>query len=149
MPKRLLEQPSVVLNTYDIGADVNSLELMAGRRSAVDLTGLSDTWDTFAAPNLRRWGARINYFNNFDSTSSTPVGINVVLKSVLNSTASSGVLLTIRSTTNARSAANPEWTGYCQIDGDYALMAGGVAEADKGSVNLKGLSALTFYTSSS
>lgn len=151
MAKRLFEQASVTLNGYDISADVHGLELMAGRRSPVDVTGLSDTYDQFLVPNLRRWGCRLSYFNNFDVSSSgasTVAGVNVVLKSVFNSTATTGVTLTIRSTTNARSASNPEWTGQVQLDGDFQLTAGDVAEADRGAVSLKGLGTLTFYTSS-
>jgi hypothetical protein len=36
-----------------------------------------------------------------------------------------------------------------QIDGDFQQTAGGVAEADKGSVSLKGLGTLSRFTSSS
>lgn len=149
MPKRLFEQASVTLNTYDISADVNALEMLVGRRPAVDVTGLSDTFDSYLVPNLRRWAARLNYFNNFDGTSVSPTGINTVLRGVFNSTATSGVTFTLRATTNARSVANPEWTGQVQIDGDFQATAGGVAEADKGSVTLKGLGVLSWLTSSS
>lgn len=150
MPKRIFEQAQVTLNGADIGADLESLELMAGRRNAVDVTGLSDTYEQFLSPNLRRWGVRVNYFNNFDTSSGGGApGINSVLKGVFNSSQSSGVALTIRATTNIRSGTNPEWTGFVGIDGEFQLMAGSVAEADKGSVALKGLSALTFLTSSS
>ncbi len=140
---------AITLNSFDISADVHGMELMAGRRGAVDVTGLADTYDSFLVPNLRRWACKLDYFNNFDGTSVSPTGINVVLKSVFNSTQTSGVTLLIRSTTNIRSVANPEWQGQVQIDGDYQLMAGDVAEADKGSVSLKGLGVLSFFTSSS
>jgi len=149
MPKHLFEQASVTLNGYDISADISGAELMAGRRAPVDLTGLSDTYDTLAVPNLRRWGVRLPFFNNFDGTSVSPPGINVALKSVFNSTQTSGVAFVLRATTNIRSVANPEWLGQVQLDGDFALTAGGVAEADKGTVALKGLGVLTFQTSSS
>ncbi len=149
MPKHLFEQASVTLNGFDISGDISGAKLIAGRRSPVDLTGLSDTYDFLLVPNIRRWGCQLPYFNNFDGTSMTPTGINVVLKSVFNSTASTGVALVVRATTNARSIANPEWLGQVQLDGDYDLMSGSVAEADKGSVTLKGLSTLTFQTSSS
>lgn len=151
MPKRLFEQCAITLNGYDIAADVYGGELMTGRRPAVDVTGLSDTFDSYLSPNLRRWGVKLNYYNNFDvssSGSSIVAGINVVLQSVFNSTGTSGVALVWRSTTNARSAANPEWQGQVQIDGDFQQTAGGVAEADKGSVSLKGLTTLSRLTSS-
>lgn len=149
MPKRLFEQASITLNSIDISADVNALDLMVGRRGAVDMTGLSDTYDQYLVPNLRRWAVKLDYFNNFDGTSATPVGINTVLRGVFNSSQSSGVTLTIRSTTAIRAITNPEWTGQVQIDGDFNAMAGGVAEADKGSVSLKGLGTLSWLTSSS
>jgi hypothetical protein len=149
MPKRLFEQAQVTLNTFDISADISGAELMVGRRSPVDVTGLSDTYDAFLVPNLRRWSVRLPFFNNFDGTSMSPPGINVALKSVFNSTQSSGVTFILRSTTNARSVANPEWQGQVQIDGDFAATAGNVAEADKGTVSLKGLGVLSFFTSSS
>lgn len=149
MAKRLFEQCSITLNTYDISADVHGGEVLVGRRGAVDVTGLSDTFDNYLVPNLRRWAVRLNYFNNFAGTSDTPVGINTVLRGVFNSTATTGVTLTWRATTNNRSVTNPEWTGQVQIDGDFQATAGDVAEADRGSVTLKGLSTLSWLTSSS
>lgn len=149
MAKRLFEQPSVTLNTYDISGDVYSAEVLLGRRAPVDVTGLSDTYDQFLVPNLRRWSVRMNYFNNFDGTSVSPTGVATVLRGIYNSTNTTGVTLTIRATSNARSVTNPEWSGQVQLDGDFQGTAGGVAEADKGSVTLKGLSTLTYAACSS
>jgi hypothetical protein len=149
MAKRLFEQCSVTLNSVDVSADVYKAEIFTGRRAPVDMTGLSDTWDQGLVPNLRRWGVKLEYFTNFAGTSETPTGISTVLQQVLVSTATTGVTLTIRSTTAVRSVNNPEWQGQVQIDGDFQQTAGGVAEADKGSVGLKGLAALSRFTSSS
>jgi hypothetical protein len=149
MAKRLFEQCSVTLNGTDVSADVHSAEILTGRRAPVDVTGLSDTYDQFLVPNLRNWGVRLDYFTNFAGTSETPTGISTVLQQVFNSTATTGVALVIRSTTNARSVNNPEWTGQVQIDGSFQQTAGGVAEADKGSINLKGLGTLVRATSTS
>lgn len=149
MPKRLFEQAQVTLNGIDISGDVHGLELLTGRRPAVDVTGLSDTYDSYLVPNLRRWGCKLNYFNNFDGTSVSPTGINTVLHQVYNSTGTSGVAFVLRSTTNLRSVLNPEWSGQVQLDGDFQVTAGDVAEADKGSVMLKGLGVLTWATSTS
>lgn len=149
MAKRLFEQASITLNTYDISGDVHGGEFVTGRRSPVDVTGLSDTYDSYLVPNLRRWGVRLNFFNNFAGTSDTPTGINTVLKSVYQSTATTGVAFVWRATTNPRSVTNPEWSGQVQIDGDFPVTAGDVAEADRGSVSLKGLGVLSWLTSSS
>lgn len=149
MAKRLFEQASITLNAYDISADVYGMDIMVGRRGAVDVTGLSDTWDNLLVPNLRRWAVKLDYFNNFAGTSETPTGVATVLDDVLNSSATTGVTLLIRATTAIRSVNNPEWSGQVQIDGDFNAMAGSVAEADKGSVTLKGLGTLSRYTSSS
>lgn len=150
MPKRIFEQSPVTLNGFDVACDIESAELMIGRRSAVDVTGLCDTYEQFLIPNIRKWGCRLNYFINFDtsSTSSSSGGIYVALKSVFDSTASSGVTFVVRATTAIRSTSNPEWSGYVGIDGDFAVHAGAVGEASKGSVTLKGLGTLSFYTSS-
>ncbi len=149
MPKRLFEQASITLNGYDISADVHGLKLMLGRRNPVDVTGLADTFDQYLVPNLRRFGLALDFYNNFDGTSVSPVGINTVLRGLYNSTQSSGVALVVRSTTNARGVGNPEWQAQVQLDGDFPGMAGDVAEADKGSVNLKGLGNISWFTSSS
>lgn len=149
MAKRLFEQCSVTLNGIDVSADVNKLGVIVGRRPPVDVTGLSDTYDQYLVPNIRRWAVRMDYFNNFAGTSETPTGIATVLHGVFNSTATTGVALVIRSTTNSRSVNNPEWQGQVQIDGDFQETEGGVAEADKGSVSLKGLGTLSRFTSSS
>lgn len=149
MAKRLFEQCSVTLNTYDVSADVFGGEVITGRRAPVDVTGLSDTFDQFLVPNLRRWGVKLNYYTNFAGTSATPTGISTVLQGVFNSTNTTGVAIVWRATTAARSVDNPEWQGQVQIDGDFQQTAGGVAEADKGSVSLKGLSTLSRFTSSS
>lgn len=152
MPKRLFEQSPVTLNGFDISCDVESAELMIGRRAAVDVTGLCDTYDQSLSPNLRRWAFRLNYFVNFDASSSGSsivAGSYIALKSVYDSTASSGVSFVIRASTAARSASNPEWSGLVGIDGDFAIHAGAIAEAEKGSVTLKGMGTLSFFTSSS
>lgn len=149
MPKRLFEQASVTLNGYDISADVHGLEMLTGRRGAVDVTGLSDTYDQYLVPNLRRWSVKLDYFNNFDGTSVTPTGINTVLRGVFNSSQTSGVTIIVKPTSAIESVSNPTWTGQVQIDGDFQAMAGDVAEADKGSVTLKGLGNLSWLTSSS
>ena len=149
MPKRLFEQASVTLNGFDISGDVSGLDLMVGRRSPVDVTGLSDTFDQYLVPNIRKFSVKLNYFNNFDGTSITPTGIATVLRGIYLSSQTSGVPLIIRATTAARGPQNPEWQSQVQLDGDFAGMSGGVAEADKGSVGLKGLSNLSWFTSSS
>ena len=149
MPKRLFEQPQITLNGYDPSADVHQLEIVSGRRAPVDVTGLSNTWDEFLVPNLRNWGVRMSFFNNFDASSSGSsivAGVNVVLNTLLDSTATTGVTLTVRSTTGARSAANPEWSGQVQLDGEFVQTGGDVAEADRGTVALKGLGTLTRVT---
>jgi hypothetical protein len=149
MAKRLFEQCQVTLNGIDVSADVYQAEVLTGRRSPVDVTGLSDTWDSFLVPNLRKWAVKLSYFNNFAGTSETPTGIGTVLHQVLVSTATTGVAFVLRATTAARSINNPEWSGQVQIDGEFQQTAGGVAEADKGSVGLKGLGTMSRYTSSS
>lgn len=152
MPKGLFQQAPITLNGYDISCDVEGGNLMIGRREAVSLTGLCTTYEEFATPNLRRWGVKLNIFINFDASSSGSsivAGSIVALKSVFDSTASSGVTLTIRNTTGARSATNPEWTGLVGIDGDFDVWAGTVAEASKTTVNLKGLGTMSWVTSSS
>lgn len=149
MAKRLFEQPSVTLNSYDIGADVYSAEIITGRRGAVDVTGLSDTHDQYLVPNLRNASVRLNYFSNFAGTSETPTGITTVLRQVWNSTNTTGVAFVLRATTNIRSVNNPEWSFQAQIDGEFQATAGDVATADKGSVTLKALSTVSWLTSSS
>ena len=149
MAKRLFEQCQVTLNGSDVSADVYAAEVMTGRRAPVDVTGLSDTYDQFLVPNLRRWGVKLSYFTNFAGTSETPTGISTILQQVFNSTNTTGVAFVLRSTTNARSVNNPEWSGQVQIDGEFQQTAGGVAEADKGAVALKGLGTLVRATSTS
>ncbi len=149
MAKRLFEQPSITLNGNDIGADVYSAELLTNRRAAVDVTGLSNTYDEFLVPNLRGWGCRLNYFNNVTATSASPIGITTVLKQVYDSTNTTGVAFVLRMTTNVPGPTNHQWTGQVQIDGGFAPTAGDVATADKGSCTLKGLGVLTWQTSSS
>lgn len=151
MPKGLFQQAPVTLNGYDISCDVEGGNLMVGKREAVTLTGLCTSYEEFASPNLRRWGVRLNLFTNFDASSSGSsivAGSMVALKSVFDSTASSGVSLTIRNTTEVRSATNPEWTGLVGIDGDFDVWAGTVGEASKTSVALKGLGTMSWLTSS-
>ncbi len=149
MPKRIFEQTPITLNGFDIACDVEGAELMIGRVPVVKVTGLCDTYDQFLSPNIRTWGFRINYFVNYDSSSSGGGGIITALKTVFDSTASSGVALTIRASTAIRSASNPEWTGYVGIDGEFGVHAGSVAEAEKSSVTLKGMGNLSIFTSSS
>lgn len=141
----------MTLNGYDIAADVPSLTLLTGRRPPVDVTGLSDTWDSFLVPFLRRFSVTMDYFNNYDASSSGSsiiAGVNIVLNTLLNSSGTSGVPFILRSSTAIRSATNPEWQGQVQIDNDFAQIGGGVAEADRGTLGLKGLGTLSRLTSS-
>src|SRR5690242_10748331 len=114
MGKRLFEQAPVTLNGYDISCDIEGGELMIGRREAVQVTGLCSTYEENLMPNIRRWGCRLNGFINYDASSSGSsivAGSYIALKSVYDSTSSTGVTLTIRATTGIRSATNPEWSG--------------------------------------
>jgi len=149
MPKRLFDQPSVTLNGTDVSADVFAMEIMLGRRAPVDVTGLADTSDQFLVPNIRNWGVKLDYFNNFNGTSDSPVGIATVLRQIYNSTNTTGVAFIAKATTGIQGSQNPVWSGQVQLDGTFQALAGGVAEADKGSVSLKGLAALAYQTSSS
>lgn len=149
MAKRLVDQPQITLNGYEIGADVFNFNVALGRRAPVDVTGLSNTFDEFLVPNLRNGGFKLDYFNNITGTSVSPTGITTVLKGVYDSTATTGVTLTIRQTTNLRGVTNNEWQAQVQIDGDFQPIMGGVAEADKGSVALKALSTISWFTCSS
>ena len=149
MAKRLFEQVSIQLNGNDISGDVSGGKVMVGRRKPVDVTGLSDTYDQLLVPNIRRWAVKLDFFNNITGTSAATQGIGTVLQGVYNSSQTSGVALVWRLTTGLRSPTNPEWQGQVQIDGDFEATAGGVAEADKGSVSLVGLGNLSWFTSSS
>lgn len=149
MAKRLVDQPLITLNGYEVGADVFNFSVGVGRRGAVDVTGLSDIFDNKLVPNIRNWAVKLDYFNNITGTSATPTGITTVLKTLFDSTASTGVTLSVRQTTNNRGVTNNEWTGQVQLDGEFQPIQGGVAEADKGSVTLIGLSSMTWYTCSS
>jgi hypothetical protein len=149
MAKRLFEQPSITLHGSDVGADVFSAELLTGRRAAVDVTGLSNTYDEFLSPNLRNWSVRLNYFNNITCSSASTPGITTILRLVYQSSATTGVAFVLRQTTAGRSEQNNEWSGQVQIDGSFSPISGDVATADKGSVTLKGLGILTWATSTS
>lgn len=153
MAKRLFEQPYLTLtvggSTYDVSADVSNLEIITGRRAPVDVTGLSDTYDQYLVPNYRGFGIKLSYFNNMTGSSAATPGVTDVLRMIYQSTATTGVLLTVSATTAVASATNHKYSGYVQLDGDFAPMAGGIAEADKGSVSFKGLGNLTWQATSS
>lgn len=149
MAKRLMDQPSITLNGYDVSADVDNLQVITGRMAPVKVTGFSDTYEQMLVPNYRNWSVKLNFFNNFTGTSATPTGISTVLQSVYNSSATSGVTITIKETTQIQGQTNPTYSGQVQISGDFAPISGGVAEADKSSVTLVGLGNLSWLTSSS
>lgn len=149
MAKRLFEQCSITLNGTDVSADVYGGEVLQGRRAPVDVTGLSDTFDQYLVPHLKRGAFRLDYYTNFAGTSETPTGISTVLQQVWASSNTTGVAFLWRATTAARSVNNPEWQAQVQIDGDYQGTAGGVAEADKGSISLKVLGTILRATSTS
>ncbi len=152
MSKRIFEQCPVTLNGYDISCDVEGGELMLGRREAVQVTGLCSTYEENLMPNIRRWGCKLNYFINYDASSSAGslvAGSVTALKTVFDSTSSTGVLLTIRATTGNQGPTNPQWSGLVGIDGDFGVLVGSVGQASKSSVSLKGMGVLSYLTSSS
>jgi hypothetical protein len=126
------------------------VELLEGKLPTVNVTGVCDEWEQHLSPNVRRWAVRLDFFNNFDASStgsSIVAGIATILQTVLASTASTGVAFVMRKTTGTRSATNPEFSGYVGLDGDFLGMGGKMAEAEKGSVVLKGMGDLSRFTS--
>ena len=151
MPKKIVEPSIVTLNGFDVACDVEEIDILLGRRPPVLVTGVCDTFEQSLTPNVKKWSVRMNYFINWDSssTSSSSGGIAVALNSIWNSTQYRGVSFLVRESTAIRSATNPEWSGYVGLDGDFGDKAGAFAEAAKSSVQLMGMGTLSFLTSSS
>ena len=75
--------------------------------------------------------------------------VYAALKAACASTASSGVLIVVRPTTEARTTGNPEIQGYGLIDGDFAITDGAVGDVLMTQPSFQGKGSLSEFTSSS
>lgn len=144
MPKLVIEDAWITLNSVDISNRVKKITLMTNKRAAREVTAMGDTWEDRLHVNIRGWKMSMDLYNDFSTGS-----VYAALKSILDSTASSGVPVIVRPTTNARTTGNPEWQGSVLLDGDFGQLDASVGEENMTSPGFLGVGALSFLTSSS
>lgn len=144
MPKHVIEDAWVTLAGVDLSTRVRRVTLMVRKRSPANVTGMTNDWEESVVVDIRSWRANIEFYQDYSTGS-----VYTTLKSIMDSTASSGVAFIVRPTTAARTTGNPEWQGYVGLDGDAGLLDAEVGGVNMSSPALIGLGALSFFTSSS
>lgn len=144
MPKQVIENAWVTIAGSDLSTRVKKVTITRSKRSPQQTTAMQETDEDFLPVNIRGWKVAFDLYQDFASGS-----VYACLKSAAASTASSGLLITIRATTEARTTGNPELTGYGLIDGDFAIVDGSVGDVLMTSPTFQGKGALSEYTSSS
>ena len=144
MPKQIIENAWVTLGGSDLSTRVKKVTIMRSRRSPQQVTAMQETDEDFLPVNIRGWKVSLEFYQDYVASS-----VYAALKACVASTASSGVLMVIRPSTEIRTTGNPEFQGYVLIDGDYALLDGSVGDVLMTSPSFQGKGALSEYTSSS
>lgn len=144
MPKQVIENAWVTLGGSDLSTRVKKVTILRSKRTNQQVTAMTEEDEDFLPVNIRGWKVSLEFYQDFASGS-----VYETLKAAVESTASSGVAITIRPTTEARTTGNPEFQGYVLIEGDYALVDGSVGDVLMSSPSFQGKGALSEFTSSS
>lgn len=144
MPKHVIEDAQVTLNSVDISTMIRRLSVITHKRPPQLATGMSQDWEERIGVDIRGWRVSLELFQNYSTGS-----VYSVLKGILTSTGSSGVPIIVRPSTAARSSDNPEFTGSVLLDGDFPLIDAEVGGVNMAPVTLIGNGTLSFLTSSS
>lgn len=145
MAKHIINNAQVTLTTADLSARVKKVSLITSQRSAQDATAMGDTWEDKLLVPIRAWKGSIEMFQDYAAGS-----VYATLKTLLDgTTTSTGLVITVRPTTEIRSATNPEFYGSIIPDGDFAQIDAEVGGVNMVSFGFIGDGTLNFYTSSS
>lgn len=144
MPKQVIENAWVTLGGTDVSTRVKKVTILRSKRSPQQVTAMQETDEDFLPVNIRGWKVSLEFYQDFAAGS-----VYTALKAANASTASSGVLMVIRPTTEARTTGNPEMQGYVLIDGDFAIIDGSVGDVLMTTPSFQGKGALSEFTSSS
>lgn len=144
MPKQVIENAWVTLGGTDVSTRVKKVTIMRSKRANQQVTAMQEEDEDYLPVNIRGFKVALEFYQDFAAGS-----VYTALKAAVESTASSGILMTIRPTTESRTTGNPEFQGYVLIDGDYALVDGSVGDVLMTSPNFQGKGALSEFTSSS
>lgn len=122
--------------SQDLSDHVESVELVVGQGNA-NVTAMGDGWEDYLPSGIKHWSVKITFLQDYSS--SEPYDI-------LYDAMSTGVvfLVGVKPTTATCSATNPLFNGSVVFDGDVAQVAGGVGDANKVSVTLKGCGTLSY-----
>jgi hypothetical protein len=144
MPKHVIEDAMVTLNSVDISNRVKKVTFVTAKRSPQEATGMTDSWEERIGVDIRSWRCSLDLFQDYSTAS-----VFGVLRALLDSTVSSGLPIVVRPTTAARGTTNPEFQGSVLLDGDYPLIDAEVGAVNMAPVNLLGNGALSIVTTSS
>jgi len=124
--------------SIDLSDHLESVEFTLGAPT-VPITAMGATYEAHLQTGIKHWGARLNFFQDYDTSSVYAVTYNAL-------TTSTQFPISVKGTTAAVSATNPMFRGNCFYDGDLGLISGGVGEAHKVSISLRGTGAISVIT---
>lgn len=141
MAKHVLLNPVITLRGVTLSSEVESAELAVGVGN-VAVTAFGDTYEQYIPTQLKHWSCRLNFLMDYDSSQSY-----AITQALLGEAHSTDNPLTVRPVNATQSATNPTFSGNVVPDGDWNVIGGGVGEAHKFSITLKGAGDLSFLTS--
>ncbi len=145
MPKHVIEDAQVTLNSVSLSNRVKKVTVLTSIRQPQLATCMTDSWEDRLKVTIRAWRVQLEFYQDYSSGS-----VWSTLNGVANSSALGGVPIIIRPTTEIRSSDNPEIQGNVLLDGDIPFIqvddVGGVNMAP---VNFHGAGTLLIATSSS
>lgn len=144
MPKQVIENGSVTLNSVDLSTRVKKISIITGKRAPQNVTAMQDTWEDFLGVNIKGGKISLEFYQDLATGS-----VYETMKGILNSTASTGVPIVIRPTTGVRTTGNPDFQCSVLLDGDFAQIDGSVGDALMTNPSFRINGTLSFLTSSS
>ena len=144
MPRHVIEDAQVTLNSVALSGRVKKVTIRTAKRPAAQVTAMTDSWEENILVDIKNWKASFEFYEDYTTGS-----VWATVKGIFDATGSSGVAMIVRPTTGNRTSDNPEFQGQILLDGEFPVIDGEVGGVNMKPVNFLGTGALSQVTTSS
>lgn len=151
MPKHVITDAQVTLNGVVLSDRVKKVTILVKERPPQLATAMTDSWEDRVKVDIRDWKVNFEFYQDYSSGYTTSGSLYDVLEAIFDSTATAGVAMIVRPTTEIRSPSNPEFQGNLISDGSEItyMKADDVGDLNMTPLTMVGKGALSTLTSSS
>lgn len=151
MAKHVITDARVTLNGVDLSNRVKKVTILVKERAPALATAMGDSWEDRVKVPIRDWKVNFEFFQDYSSAYSTSGSLFDVLEGIFESTATAGIAMLVKPTTEIQSPSNPTFSGNIIPDGsDITYMkADDVGDLNMTPLGMVGQGALAVLTSSS